>query len=90
LALLQRSFDGLHVGGKFALDWHGIRQYLSQRPVQDLYGWRAGRLPEWFTQRFHRKRLFKEKPDALLHVRPFENRKGGLSSRHRNAHCWRC
>jgi hypothetical protein len=80
LVLLQRSFEGLHVGGKSALDWHGIRQYLSQRPILHLYGWKAGRLPEWFTQRFpaeyHRKRLFKEKPGAPLHVQPFENRKG--------------
>jgi hypothetical protein len=81
LVLLQRSFEGLHVGGKSALDWHGIRHYVSQRPVLHLYGWEAGRLPEWFTARFpaeyHRKRLFKEEPGALLHVRPFENRKGG-------------
>ncbi|MGT2440905.1 type IV toxin-antitoxin system AbiEi family antitoxin domain-containing protein [Bradyrhizobium betae] len=81
LVLLQRSFEGLHVGGKSALDWHGIRQYLSQRPVLHLYGWKAGRLPDWFTERFpaeyHRKHLFKEEPGAPLHVRPFENRKGG-------------
>jgi hypothetical protein len=68
LTLLQRSFEGLHVGGKSALDWHGIRHYVSQRPVLHLYGWKAGRLPEWFTQRFpaeyHRKRLFEEHPDA--------------------------
>ena len=80
IALLQRQFEGLHVGGKSALDWHGIRQYVSQRPVLHLYGWKAGRLPEWFTQRFpaeyHRKRLFDERPDAPLHVRPFEDRKG--------------
>jgi hypothetical protein len=80
VALLQRSFEGLHVGGKSALDWYGIRHYVSQRPVLHLYGWRAGRLPEWFTQRFpaeyHRKRLFEERPGALRHVRPFENRKG--------------
>ncbi|NWG25047.1 MAG: type IV toxin-antitoxin system AbiEi family antitoxin domain-containing protein, partial [Pseudorhodoplanes sp.] len=81
IALLQRSFEGLHVGGKSALDWHGIRHYVPQRPVlHHLYGWKAGRLPEWFTQRFpaeyHRKRLFEERPDTLLHVRPFENRKG--------------
>jgi hypothetical protein len=79
IALLQRSFEGLHVGGKSALDWHGIRHYVAQRPVLHLYGWKAGRLPEWFTQRFpaeyHRKRLFEERPAALLHVRPFENRK---------------
>ncbi|MGE0629123.1 MAG: type IV toxin-antitoxin system AbiEi family antitoxin domain-containing protein [Hyphomicrobiaceae bacterium] len=79
LLLLQRSFDGLHVGGKSALEWQGIRQYVSQRPVLHLYGWKAGRLPNWFTERFpaeyHRKRLFRETPDTPLHVQPFENRK---------------
>lgn len=80
LVLLQRSFEGLHVGGKSALDWNGIRHYVAQHPVLHLFGWRAGRLPEWFTQRFpaeyHQKRLFEEPPGALLHVRPFENRNG--------------
>ena len=80
VALLQRSFEGLHIGGKSALDWHGIRHYVVQRPVLHLYGWKAGRLPEWFTERFtaeyHRKRLFEEHPEALLQVPPFENRKG--------------
>src|SRR5258708_21270555 len=81
ITLLQRSFDGLHVGGKSALDWHGVRHYVAQRPVLHLYGWKAGRLPEWFTQPFpaeyHRKRLFKEQLGAPLHIRPFENRNGG-------------
>lgn len=80
LLLLQRRFDGLHVGGKSALDWHGLRQYVSQEPVLHLYGWVAGRLLAWFTERFpaeyHRKRLFDEQPDALLHVGPFEQRSG--------------
>lgn len=84
LVLLQRNLDGLHVGGKSALDWHGIRQYVSQRPVLHLYGWKAGRLPNWFTQRFaaeyHRKRLFEEKPYALVQVRPFEDKGGPLVS----------
>src|SRR5690606_3527813 len=31
LVLLQRKFEGLHVGGKSALDWYGVRQYVSQR-----------------------------------------------------------
>lgn len=78
LLLLQRKLDGLHVGGKSALDWYGLRQYVSQPPVLQLYGWVAGRLPEWFTERFpgeyHRKRLFDERPEALLHVGPFERR----------------
>jgi hypothetical protein len=80
LVLLQRSFKGLHVGGKSALDWHGIRHYVTQWPRLHLYGWESGRLPEWFTARFpaedHRKRLFDERPDTPLHVRPFEGREG--------------
>jgi hypothetical protein len=52
LLLLQRRFEGLQVGGKSALDWYGVRQYVSQQPVLHLYGWTAARLPEWFTERF--------------------------------------
>ncbi len=79
LALLQRNFAGLHVGGKSALDWNGIRHHVRARPTLQLYGWESGRLPEWFTDRFpseyRRKRIFKEKAQTLLHVRPYENRK---------------
>lgn len=80
LLLLERRLEGLHVGGKSALDWYGLRQYVSQQPLLHLYGWAAGRLPEWFTERFpaeyHRKRLFDEQPGAMLHVGPFEKRSG--------------
>lgn len=76
LALLQRRLAGLHVGGKTALDWHGVRHYVSQQSDLHLYGWAAARLPDWFTDRFpaeyHRKRLFEEQPEALLHVGPFQ------------------
>ncbi len=81
LAMLQRRLEGLHVGGKTALDWYGIRHYALLQPTLQLYGWSAARLPEWFTDRFpavyHRKRLFEEDPAALLHVMPFEQRQGG-------------
>jgi hypothetical protein len=80
LVVLQRRFEGLHVGGKSALDWYGVRHYLSQQPVLHLYGWTAAHLPNWFTDRFpaeyHRKRLFDEQPGALLNVGPFEKRSG--------------
>ena len=80
LLLLQRAVDGLHVGGKSALDWYGVRQYLSQQPVLHLYGWTAARLPDWFTERFpaeyHRKRLFDEPPADPLCAGPFEKRDG--------------
>lgn len=81
LLLLQRQIEGLHVGGKSALEWYGIRQYVSQHSALHLYGWETAQLPAWFTDRFpaeyHRKRLFEELPDALLHVGPFEKRSDG-------------
>jgi hypothetical protein len=80
LIVLQRRLAGLHVGGKTALDWYGVRHYLEQRPVLQLYGWAAGRLPDWFTEHFpadyHRKRLFDETSAALLDAGPFERREG--------------
>ncbi|QDQ29415.1 hypothetical protein FNU76_21375 [Chitinimonas arctica] len=80
LLLLERNLVGLHVGGKSALDWYGLRQYVSQQPLLHLYGWVAGRLPGWFIERFpaeyHRKRLFDECPDSLLYVDSFEKRSG--------------
>ncbi|CAM3959130.1 Transcriptional regulator AbiEi antitoxin N-terminal domain-containing protein [Bordetella tumbae] len=80
LLLLQRKFEGLHVGGKSVLDWYGVRQYALQKPVLHLYGLAAARLPGWFTERFpanyHRKRLFDEQPGALLHVGEFREHDG--------------
>lgn len=80
LLLLQRAVDGLHVGGKSALDWYGVRHYLSQQPILQLYGWTAARLPDWFTERFpaeyHRKRLFDEPSTEPLHAGPFEKHSG--------------
>lgn len=80
LVLMQRSVKGLHVGGKSALDWYGVRQYLSQRSILHLYGWVSSPLPPWFTERFpaeyYRKRLFTEPPDDPLHAGPFEKRDG--------------
>lgn len=84
LLLLQRTIRGFHVGGKTSLDWHGIRQYVAPRPVLLLYGWDAARLPTWFTTRFpseyHRKRLFHENPERMLHVVPFRERGSPLAS----------
>ena len=81
LVVLQQQVTGLHVGGKTALEWYGVRQYVSQQAVLHLYGWVTARLPEWFVQHFpaeyHRKRLFKEKPEQMLGVGRFENRDGG-------------
>lgn len=78
LVVLEKQIAGLHVGGKTALEWYGVRQYVSQRAVLHLYGWAAARFPNWFGQHFpaeyHRKRLFNEKPEKMLGVGRFENR----------------
>jgi hypothetical protein len=52
LAYLTRQIPGLHVGGKTALAWRGIRQNVSFREVLSLWGDQPKRLPSWFTERF--------------------------------------
>lgn len=78
LVVLEKQIAGLHVGGRTALEWYGVRQYVSQQAVLHLYGWAAARLPNWFGQHFpaeyHRKRLFNERPEQMLSVGRFENR----------------
>ncbi|WP_371925213.1 type IV toxin-antitoxin system AbiEi family antitoxin domain-containing protein [Desulfobulbus alkaliphilus] len=78
LKLLENQIEGMHVGGKSALDWHGVRHYVTQQEMLHLYGWATARLPGWFMKEFpaeyHRKRLFEEQPGALLQVLPFEGR----------------
>ena len=78
LVVLEKQIAGLHVGGKTALEWYGVRQYVSQQAMLHLYGWAAAPLPNWFVQHFpadyHRKRLFDEKPERMVGVGRFENR----------------
>lgn len=81
LKLLERRLAGLHVGGKSALDWYGIRHNVAQQKVLHLYGWTSGVLPAWFTTRFpgeyHRQRLFEERPEKLLRVSRFQRQADG-------------
>lgn len=80
LGLLQQKIDGLHIGGKSALEWYGMRHYISQQNILHLYGWTATHLPDWFVRQFpseyHRKRLFREQPNKPLNIDRFENRDG--------------
>jgi hypothetical protein len=49
LAWLAGVIPGLHVGGRTALAWRGIRHNLAFRETVALWGDRAARLPAWFT-----------------------------------------
>lgn len=52
LRYLQKLAPGLHVGGKTALSWRGVRHYLGHSQPLVLWGTRRWTLPAWFTQRF--------------------------------------
>ncbi|MEI6670200.1 MAG: type IV toxin-antitoxin system AbiEi family antitoxin domain-containing protein [Acidobacteriota bacterium] len=81
LRLLEHRLDGMHVGGKTALDWQGVRHHVAQHPQLQLYGWSSGSLPTWFTKNFpstyRRQRLFDEQPGALLRVSRLQRQAGG-------------
>lgn len=52
LALISQEAEQLHVGGKTALNWRGVRHNLAHQERVHLWGLKAGRLPAWFTDLF--------------------------------------
>lgn len=52
LAFFVERIPGFHVGGKTALAWRGVRQNVSFREHQTLWGDPSKPLPIWFTERF--------------------------------------
>jgi hypothetical protein len=52
LSVLARHLPGLHVGGKTALAWRGIRHNVATREKLVLWGQDSRPLPAWLTQRF--------------------------------------
>jgi hypothetical protein len=74
LAFLAEKMPGLHVGGKTALAWRGMRHNVAFREHIVLWGDKAKRLPEWFTQRFpasfQATRLFDERMQPDMGIQP--------------------
>jgi len=74
LKFVAKRFSGLHVGGKTALAWRGVRHNLSQREHLILWGDVRRSLPEWFTSRFPcryvSKALFSKKLSAGFGLQP--------------------
>lgn len=78
LKILEAKIPACHIGGRTALTWHGIQHFVRPDASLDLFGWSSGHLPAWFLGAFpasyHRKRLFDEVPEELLHVSSFGDR----------------
>lgn len=74
LGFLQQRVPGLHVGGKTALAWQGVRHQLGLREPLVLWGDERFILPAWFTSRFPARyvyaRLF-DCPNPSLAARTF-------------------
>ena len=47
IAFLSRRIRGLHVGGKTALDWQGVRHKVAFRPTVVLWGQDSYKFPDW-------------------------------------------
>jgi len=52
LKFLSSTVPGLHVGGKTALAWRGVRHNVAFRETLTLLGDVSTRLPDWFTSHF--------------------------------------
>jgi len=66
LEFLGRRTPGLHVGGKTALAWMGLRHNVAFRETLCLWGPRRTKLPPWFTQRFPSRYTTRELFSAAL------------------------
>ena len=71
IRLLQAKCPGLHIGGKSALDLHGVRHNLAIRKNWVLWGENRFILPEWFTSRFRAR---------FVHTRIFDWQSSSLNA----------
>lgn len=74
LARLAQSVPGLHVAGKTALAWRGVRHNLAVKERLILWGDKPAALPSWFTSAFpadyQATHLFDRGLDANVGVAP--------------------
>jgi hypothetical protein len=65
---LSGHLPGLHVGGKTALAWRGIRHNVGPSELLVLWGGKVAGLPEWFTKRFPARYISRRLFDTTLPV----------------------
>ena len=81
LKFLAQTVPGLHVAGKTALDWRGVRHNVAFREHLYLLGDDSKLLPEWFTSRFPcsyaARHLFSGELPKDFGLEPLEETPGG-------------
>jgi len=74
VGFLATRMAGLHVGGKTALAWRGVRHNLAVTERLSLWGEGPSKLPAWFVERFPARylarKLFNPKLPANLGLSP--------------------
>ena len=81
LLYLARRTPGLHVGGKTALAWRGVRHNLSVRDQIELWGNQSVRIPSWLTAhcpcRYQTTKLFDAGLPADFGIQPLPENPNG-------------
>lgn len=82
IAYLSRRVPGLHVGGKTALDWQGVRHNIAFRPRIVLWGQAPYRFPEWVSAyvpySYQTTQLFAESLSYETGLKPLPNANPGV------------
>ena len=60
LKFLERQMPGLHVGGKTALAWRGVRHNIPANERLSLWGLEPGKLPSWLSSKFPSRVCFEK------------------------------
>lgn len=77
IAYLSRQIPGLHVGGKIALAWYGVRHFVSSREHVTLWGQTRYAFPDWVSEvmlySYQATKLFDETMDYTFGLKPLPN-----------------
>ncbi|WP_414443247.1 type IV toxin-antitoxin system AbiEi family antitoxin domain-containing protein [Burkholderia sp. 22PA0106] len=82
IAYLSRRIPGLHVGGKTALAWQGVRHNLAFRETVVLWGQKPYRFPAWVAEHqpysYQTTALFDERQPYETGLQPLPARDPGV------------
>lgn len=81
LKFLASRVEGLHIGGKTALAWRGVRHNMPAKERLSVWGMKPGKLPLWFASKFPSryisKKLFHERLPPSFGLSPLPESPNG-------------